>query len=134
MGYKDLGYESYDHYLMSHWFRDLTEELIYSDPETACFICTKKIPDLLFGQYLLLHHTDYSKLGREKFGRDIFVLCNSCHEEAHFKNILFFFRRKIKLTKKNLLRRVYYLKIKSCIRNRRIGLLLLHFPRYLAAL
>lgn len=128
MSYLDLGYPSYEHYLMSDWFRDLTEQLIYENAKAACFICGGNVP----GSFLLLHHIDYSSLGREKIGRDIFILCAFCHKRAHFRMFLFFFKRKVSLTKKDLKKRLYFLKVKSCVQKRRFDLVLWYSFKYMS--
>lgn len=95
----------------SHWHQ-LTDKEIYSNPTAKCYIDEVKYS-------LLLHHCRYDNLFHEKLGRDVFILCYDCHNNVHFSKLFIFFTRKTKLKKKYLLRRMYYLRLIFCIRNRR---------------
>lgn len=112
----DLNFD-YHEYLQDDWFRSLTDKLIYSNSNAKCWICNRRFYDIEKDEYLLLHHVSYENLYREKLGRDIYILCSSCHKKAHF--YWFFGLRKIPLTKRNLIKRLRILKFNNCIQNRR---------------
>lgn len=114
---KELGFESYPEYLEAADFRKLTVKLIYSNPNATCWICERTWHDLTDEEYLLLHHVSYINLGKEKIKRDVYILCNTCHRKVHF--YWFFGKRKTKLIKRNLLKRMRYLKMLICIQKKR---------------
>ena len=108
MFFSDIGFDSYEDYRNGVWWKRLVYTLITGNKKARCFICDRNYS-------LLVHHIDYSNLGREKLNRDVFVVCWNCHRRCHF----FLFIFKIPLRRKNLIRRVYFLKFKSCIWRRK---------------
>ena len=108
---EELGLENYKDYLQTKWWKHLTHRLITLNPDAKCWICGKK-------STLLPHHVSYENLGREKLGRDIYILCFSCHEEVHFT---LFFHKKVLLDKYTLLKRMWFLKIIYPIRFFKLG-------------
>ncbi len=74
--WKELGISSYPEYLKSQWWHDLKEDILFKR-DAKCYVC---------GEWsrLILHHVNYASLGNEKLGKDIFILCPSCHTKCHF--------------------------------------------------
>ena len=114
------------YFLTPHW-SELKEELIYSNPNAKCFICQ-------ITNRLLPHHFKYDNLFHEKamkvffffvFG-DVVVVCFDCHTNIHFIPVKIFFikfRIKVPVKKFFLLARMFYLRYKFCIQNKRYRLL-----------
>jgi hypothetical protein len=120
--------EHYPEYFQTpHWL-NFKEQHIYSNPRAKCYICQKK-------STLLPHHFKYRNLFKERvmviflffvFG-DIVIVCFDCHTAIHFITVkIFFIKFKIKVPVKTffLLARMFYLRYKYCIQNKRYGLLL----------
>jgi hypothetical protein len=112
-----LGFEDYQSYLSSDWWKSLTNRLIIQNLKSRCFICGRKYPKSL----LVLHHVSYDRLGYERLIRDVFVLCHDHHENAHFAG---FFHSRLNLDEMTLRRRVYFLMYTYRIRNFLFGSLL----------
>lgn len=102
----ELGLSSYSEYLDSSYWRNLTGKYIFNNHSAECFVCRKSYS-------LLLHHVDYEALGEEILNRDVFILCWDCHKKAHWIFLII----KIPLSYKNLINRLYILKITFCIRS-----------------
>lgn len=113
--FTELGFESYPEYLEAGSFRKLTEELIYSNKNAACWICGRTWSELADEEYLLLHHVSYNNLGKEKVKRDVYILCNTDHKKVHF--YWWFGKKKTKLIKKNLLKRMNLLRARHLFKN-----------------
>jgi len=79
-----------------------------------CFICEKS-------NTILPHHIQYANLYHERLWRDIYPLCFECHTQVHFFVLLRIFKIKIPLKKFFLKRRMFYLRFKYCVQNRRYG-------------
>lgn len=105
--YKGEHYPKY--FLTPHW-KQLKEDLIYSNPDAKCWICSKK-------NTLLIHHERYDNLFHEELFRDIFILCFNCHTQLHFRKFLFIFNWKTKLTVRELKKRRLILKYNYCLQN-----------------
>lgn len=72
--YKDLGYESYEHYLRSpHWLT-FRARVLARPQNRKCHVCGSSPVEL--------HHLTYKWLGRED-ERSVAVVCNTCHGELH---------------------------------------------------
>lgn len=114
--WRDLGFKEYREYLASSWFRSLTKQLITQNRKARCWICGKK-------NTLLLHHVKYDNLGNEKLGRDVYILCFTCHTRTHFTT----WGYRVPLEKSKLLARMKFLKVTYPVRNFRIGSLIQSF-------
>ena len=110
----ELGFTDYKDYLRTRHWRELTNTLITLNPTAECFICRKTNPK----SHLLLHHIRYDNLNCEKIKRDLYVLCFSCHERVHFKQVS---HKKIPLEEKVLLKRMRLLRYSFPVRNFRLG-------------
>lgn len=116
-------YTTYQDYLNTHWWKQLKKQLIYSNPQAKCFIDGKTYS-------LLLHHISYQHTGQEKRGRDIYILCPNCHKRAHFYKLFGIFTKRIKMKRKNLLRRLIFLRGIYVLKKKRLGLFLWYVLRY----
>lgn len=74
--WEDNNMTSYpDYFLSDHW-KALKED--HLDKRTSqCFVCETWVK-------LLLHHVSYANLFKEKLWKDVYILCYSCHNKAHF--------------------------------------------------
>lgn len=97
----------YKEYLKTDHWRKLRIKYIYKNASACCWVC-KKSPTSLEKSYLVLHHVDYSNLYREYLYRDLFILCNNCHNEVHFilKGTI-----RLPLTRPVLIIRMRYLRV-----------------------
>jgi len=96
--WKDLSINSYSDYLKSiHWGK-LKKRYITTN--ASCYVCGKRYS-------LLLHHVSYDRLGKEKIGRDLVIVCFKCHQKIHY----WFWIFKVPLKKQNLLVSMYYRKM-----------------------
>lgn len=78
-----------------------------------CFICE--------GLYRILpHHVRYDNLYHERIWKDIYPICYFDHIEAHFMGILWIMEYKLPLKRFVLKKRIFYLRLKYCIRKRKI--------------
>lgn len=116
-------YSQGEYFQTSHW-RLLNRKLIVNNNHSKCFICSKT-------NTLLLHHIRYDNLFNERLGRDVYILCFNCHQQVHFYSFLFIFKRKTPLERKRLMKRLYYLKIKYCIRKLKPLLCAWYILRYI---
>ncbi|HDZ15658.1 MAG TPA: hypothetical protein ENH60_12295 [Pricia sp.] len=65
----------YKHYQKTkHWSNLRSKALVFYNYE--CYICDKKYR-------LQLHHINYENLGKEVIGKDVIILCWSCHQRIH---------------------------------------------------
>ena len=73
---KELGFRNYKEYLASDiWKKQRTD--FYKYRKTIhCQLCKKTYN-------LNVHHTRYSRLGKENFKKDLILLCRDCHYELH---------------------------------------------------
>lgn len=95
---------SYEEYLHSAHWAGLRDKHIYKNKRSHCWIC-----GLSKTKYLLrLHHESYRRLGEEKLGRDIFIICKSCHKALHFTFKVF----KSSLDERVLRKRRYLLRLR----------------------
>lgn len=104
----------YKEYVESNHFKLLTDKYISDNPNAKCFVC--ECP-----YNLLIHHVSYRNLENERLKRDIYIVCYFCHKKIHFRKFLFL-SLKTPLTRRALIRRMYYLRLKECVHNRRFGL------------
>lgn len=108
-----------------HWYR-LKEKHIYTNPHAKCWVC--EIPVRVFYKEgrktsnLVPHHVSYDNLFHEKLGRDIYIICHECHNQAHYYKAFIFFERKLKLKRKLLLKRLRLLRFKYLVQEKRYGL------------
>jgi 5-methylcytosine-specific restriction endonuclease McrA len=109
--YRGLHYQEY--LQTPHWI-NLNVKLIDTNRSAQCWICKKTYT-------LLIHHVRYDNLFHERLYRDIYILCYDCHTRVHFYKILGIFTRKTVLKRRNLLRRMRYLKYKDCIQKKSYG-------------
>ena len=77
-----------------------------------CFVC-----QTLYR--ILPHHVQYKNLYNERLWRDIYPVCYWCHKQAHFVTILWILEWQIPLRRGILKKRLFYLRLKYCIRNKR---------------
>ena len=73
-GWKALGFESYQEYLMSDLWRE-KREWILECFKGKCQKCGSK-------NNLQVHHKNYNSVGNENMS-DVTVLCYNCHKEVH---------------------------------------------------
>lgn len=76
--YKKLGFESYPDYLKSPQWKEKRQEYKDAGLPFFCMFCQKPTP--------ILHHVDYSKLGKEDVRKDIVPVCTDHHRLAHYKD------------------------------------------------
>jgi hypothetical protein len=57
-------------------YREL-HRLLYAMSEGACWCCGHK------NVHLAIHHTNYEHIGHELPGRDVILVCRSCHAKLH---------------------------------------------------
>lgn len=115
--------EAYPEYFLTlHWIQ-LKDKLIYSNSKAKCWICEKT-------NTLLLHHIRYDNLFKERLYRDVYILCYNCHSQLHNYKLFIFFPIKTKLVKRDLVKRMLYLRSKYCIQKKRFFLSLWYVLRY----
>lgn len=105
--------EAYPEYFLTIHWDQLKEKLIYSNPKAKCWICEKT-------NTLLLHHIRYDHLFKERLYRDVYILCYNCHSQVHNYRLFIFFSIKTKLKKRDLVKRMLYLRFKFCVQKRRL--------------
>lgn len=116
--------KNYKLYFHTQWWHDLNDEHIYSNPNAKCWVSE-------ITNTLIIHHISYENLFHEKKGRDFYVIGFDTHTQAHFYKFLFLWTRKVKMTKRSLLKRLRFLRYKYCIQNKRFGLALWYGLRYI---
>jgi hypothetical protein len=114
----DLGYDSYDDYKDSpHWKR-LVSIHITHNIHAKCWICGSGHYLLGFIRKLILHHDNYDHMGAEKLNRDVFVICEVCHQSIHFYLVIGRIKLfKVKLSGYLLRQRRLFLKSINCLRS-----------------
>lgn len=106
-------FDTYEAYLQTIWWKRLKKKLITANPHARCFVCENKFS-------LLLHHITYEHLMNERLGRDIYILCYTCHTNAHFYKVLGIITRRVPMNRKSLVMRLYYLRCRHLLENKRI--------------
>ncbi len=76
-GWKALGFNSYQEYLMSQYWKD-KRDFILEHFGNKCIECGTE-------KGLNVHHKNYDSVGNENT-EDVTVLCFKCHKEEHNKN------------------------------------------------
>lgn len=117
---QDFFRRHYKLYFQTLWWHDLNEVLIDSNPHAKCWISGET-------STLLIHHVSYTNLFCEKLKRDVYILAYDWHTQVHFYTFLKLFERRTKMKKRNLLRRMRYLKTKLCYQRKQYGLSLWYF-------
>lgn len=74
-GLKELGFESYDEYLLSPHWREFKRQYDEAGRSKECKVCGTDIE-------VQLHHTTYKRLGREDMS-DVMPLCHTHHGQVH---------------------------------------------------
>jgi hypothetical protein len=77
-----------------------------------CYVC-----ETLYT--ILPHHITYKNLWHERLWRDIYPLCYDCHYQVHFIIIFKFIKIKVPLKRFFLRKRMFYLRIKYCVQNKK---------------
>jgi hypothetical protein len=73
---QELGFDSYRSYCRSEHWKDRRDEIL--DRFDVCYCCGHE-----YGRgKMLVHHCDYSRLGREPI-KHLIVLCKDCHAFLH---------------------------------------------------
>lgn len=103
MGFLDLGYKSYEHYLASNQFSEV-RRTAWEHSRKHCAICGKKWE-------LEPHHLSYKNIGKRGEWKDIRFLCRHHHRMVHF--VLWIF--KIPLKPQFLKSRYYFVKIRRLV-------------------
>jgi len=75
-GWKSLGFENYNEFLLSDFWKN-KREWILSCFDNECQICKSK-------EKLEVHHLNYISVGNEGMD-DVTVLCRECHNGKHKK-------------------------------------------------
>jgi len=77
-GWKSLGFETYLDFLNSNFWKEKRKWILKAHNN----MCNKCGSD----KSLQIHHLNYFTVGNEG-GDDVIVLCKSCHEKEHERNI-----------------------------------------------
>ena len=118
--FRSLGFSSYEEYLSSSHWQEITRSLIDLNPRARCWICGKR-------RHLLLHHVSYDHLGHERLGIDIYIVCYGCHEEIHWS---VFLCKRIPIEKSTMMSRMYLLRVTYPLRKFRLGSAINNFFRW----
>lgn len=100
----------YQGYINSSAFKKLRVIIVGK----KCYIC-EFLPN---SNINIPHHVNYRNLYEERLWRDIYPLCYNCHNQAHFFMLFGIFKIKVPLNEFFLRKRLYYLRLKYCIRKR----------------
>lgn len=122
--YRELGLKSYEIYLKSTYWKTLHDILIKYEKEANCWICDKN-------HSLLIHHVRYDMLFEERLGESIYRVCFKCHEEIHFRTFFFILRLKTPLTRRKLLKRMRWLKMKYLAKVKKYPMAFWYFWRFI---
>jgi uncharacterized protein YlaI len=74
MTWGELGIKNYKEYLLTPHWQNLRKRLLQN---ARCWVCGNV-------STLCIHHIRYNNLGNERLWKDVYVLCDSCHNRVHF--------------------------------------------------
>lgn len=126
-----------EYFLTPHWEK-LKNRHIFTKANARCWIC--ETPVYVFwkedkrSSNLLIHHVSYINLFHERLYRDIYILCYKCHSRVHKYVLFIFFPITTRLKKRDLIKRMLFLRVQFLIRKRRFGVALWHLLRYIVGL
>lgn len=98
--YKKLGFKTYQDYLKSPQWKEKRQEYKEAGLPFLCRFCKRPTP--------ILHHVDYSTLGKEDVYKDLVPVCSYHHQQSHWKG-----NKRIPLIKNALVGRQRELMLKN---------------------